>query len=220
MSVSGIKNQWRNKYYTKTGNGKGYWDKGFYDYVQSLGTDDGPVFNPDNKYGVIVGDIAPGLGNPDNSDDPLNSSPNYDDFIDYILDSGKNSVHARILTRQYKDYLEGLEKKDEEEGEVIDRTYSPLEALRFAPIIGSGLGIYQSLKNRPDHTYPNALLEATRDIPNFKSEPLGMYMRYTPFDRMFYLNGLNALAGGTNRGILNTSGGNRGQALSGLLASD
>jgi alpha-L-arabinofuranosidase len=45
-------------------------------------------------------------------------------------------------------------------------------------------------------------------------------LTYRPLDRLFYSNILGAQAGATRRNILNTSGGNRGTAIAGLLAAD
>ena len=70
--------------------------------------------------------------------------------------------------------------------------------LRYAPALGAGLGVLTDalgLTNVPD-------------------------MKYTPFDRMFYANQLGAQAGATRRNIMNTSGGNRGVAMAGLLGAD
>ena len=103
------------------------------------------------------------------------------------------------------------------------RGRSPLELLRYAPIFGGAYGLFSDLmgwSNRHDYSHSDAILEATKGISDIKAEPIGDYMRYTPMDRMFYLNQLNSLAGSTRRNALNTSGGNRGQAMASILAAD
>ena len=109
-------------------------------------------------------------------------------------------------------------KKGGEEPEI-----SPLEGLRFAPAVGAGLGVFSDLMGwtgKPDYSNANAVLEATKGVKDVKFAPIGDYMKYTPFDKLFYINQLNANTGATRRNILNTAGGNRGAAMAGLLAAD
>ena len=98
-----------------------------------------------------------------------------------------------------------------------------LTGLRYVPALGAGLNVFTDLMgwtNKPDYSNADAVLQASRGVRDVKFNPIGDYMRYTPLDRMFYLNQLNANAGASRRNILNTSGGNRGAAMAGLLASD
>lgn len=95
--------------------------------------------------------------------------------------------------------------------------------LRYAPAIGAGLGVFSDLMgwtNKPDYSAADAILRASRGVRNVSFTPIGDYMKYTPFDRMFYLNQLNANAGATRRAIINQSAGNRGTAIAGILAAD
>ena len=112
-----------------------------------------------------------------------------------------------------------------EEEDPTEISNNPLKALRFIPAFGAGLGVMTDLfglTNKPDYTnagYIQAAIDSTR-MRDVRATPIGDYMRYTPLDRLFYANQLGAQAAGTRRGILNTSGGNRGAAMAGLLAAD
>lgn len=111
-------------------------------------------------------------------------------------------------------------------GQPTQPKIDPLSKLRFVPALGGAVGVFSDLMgwtNRPDYRDANAVLSAMSeyDTPNtVKFNPIGDYLRYTPLDRMFYANQLGAQAGAARRNILNTSGGNRGAAMAGLLASD
>lgn len=98
-----------------------------------------------------------------------------------------------------------------------------LTGLRYAPVVGSALGVFGDLlgiTNRPDYSSADAILEASKGIRDVSFRPIGDYMTYNPFDRMFYLNQLNANAGASRRALINQSAGNRGTAIAGILASD
>lgn len=96
--------------------------------------------------------------------------------------------------------------------------------LRYAPIVGSAISSFTDLlglTNKPDYSNADMIMNAANNSRgSVHYTPIGDYMRYTPFDRMFYANQLGAQAGATRRNILNTSGGNRGTAMAGLLAAD
>ena len=98
-----------------------------------------------------------------------------------------------------------------------------LEALRYAPILGSGINTLTDLfglTNKPDYTSANLVGRAGENLSVAKATPIGDYLTYRPFDRNYYLNQLGAQAGATRRNIINTSGGNRAAATAGLLAAD
>lgn len=108
-------------------------------------------------------------------------------------------------------------------------TNKPKEAptwLRYIPAAASGamaLTDLLGITNKPDYSEATAITEAARSASNYtpvRFSPVGNYLTYRPFDRDFYTNKLNAQAGATRRGILNTSGSNRAQAMAGLLAAD
>lgn len=99
--------------------------------------------------------------------------------------------------------------------------------LRYAPIVG-GIGtVFSDLKgwtNKPNYQYADAIDAAAEKAASGYTHvgytPLGDYLAYNPFDRLFYANELGAQQAATRRGILNLSNGNKGTALAGLLAAD
>ena len=116
---------------------------------------------------------------------------------------------------------ESLSKLDLNAGK--NNSNSWLTGLRYAPVLGSAIGVFSDLMgwtNKPDYSSADAILNASRGVRDVSFTPIGDYMRYTPFDRMFYLNQLNANAGATRRATVNQSAGNRGTAIAGLLAAD
>lgn len=98
--------------------------------------------------------------------------------------------------------------------------------MRYVPAYASGmlsLTDALGLTNKPDYGEAQAVLEASRDAGIYnpvKFNPIGNYLSYTPFDRDYYSNKLEASAGATRRALMNTSGGNRATAMAGLLAAD
>lgn len=95
--------------------------------------------------------------------------------------------------------------------------------LRYAPSISYGIGAINSLVTKPDYSNADAILEATKGAGTYKPvsfKPIGNYLTYRPFDRDFYINKMNAESGAARRSLLNTSGGNRGTAMAGILAAD
>jgi hypothetical protein len=104
-----------------------------------------------------------------------------------------------------------------------DADISRLAGLRFVPAIGAGIGVFSDLMgwtNKPDYSNADSVLNAASSIGDVHYTPIGDYMRYTPLDRLFYANQLGSQAGATRRNIMNTSGGNRGAAMAGLLSAD
>lgn len=98
--------------------------------------------------------------------------------------------------------------------------------MRYVPAFASGVMSFTDtlgLTNKPDYSDANMVLEATRGMGNYKPvefNPIGNYLRYTPFDREFYINQMNAQAGATRRALLQSAGLNRGAGMAALLASD
>lgn len=95
--------------------------------------------------------------------------------------------------------------------------------LRYMPAIGAGLGVFSDLMgwtNKPDYSAADALLNASTGVRDVSFRPIGDYAQYRPVDTRFTLNTLNGAAGATRRGIMNTSAGNRGTAMAGMLAAD
>ena len=100
---------------------------------------------------------------------------------------------------------------------------NPLSYLRFAPALGAGIGVFSDLMgitNKPDYSNADMVLNSSNGLRDVRFTPIGDYEKYSPFDRMYYINQLNANAGATRRTLLDTTGGNRGAAMAGLLAAD
>lgn len=98
--------------------------------------------------------------------------------------------------------------------------------MRYAPAIGSGVMALTDalgLTNKPDYTDANTLANAAQQaaMSNPVSfNPIGNYLTYRPFDIEFAANQANAESAAARRALLNTSGGNRAQAMAGILAAD
>lgn len=95
--------------------------------------------------------------------------------------------------------------------------------LRYAPVIGAGIGLSQSLFNGPDYSNSDTLLNATRAASTpveIGATPIGNYLPYTPLDFNYQANRMAAQAGATRRAIMDQSGGNRATAIGSLLAAD
>ena len=92
--------------------------------------------------------------------------------------------------------------------------------LRYAPVIGSAIGLAQNIFSRPDYSSADTIFEAANDVGNYipvDYKPIGNYLQYKPFDRDYYINKLNAQAGSTRRALMNTASPSRNAAL---LAAD
>lgn len=97
---------------------------------------------------------------------------------------------------------------------------SKLTWLRYAPVVGSAIGLAQNIFSKPDYTTADTVLETANDAGNYTLigyNPIGNYLQYRPLDRNFYINKLNAQAGATRRAIMNTTSPSRNAAL---LAAD
>lgn len=95
--------------------------------------------------------------------------------------------------------------------------------MRYAPIAGSLTGLGMSLFSKPDESGAEAILEASRGAGAYQPirfKPVGNYLTYNPFDTEFVANRANAEAAAARRAIMNTAGGNRAQAMAGILAAD
>jgi len=95
--------------------------------------------------------------------------------------------------------------------------------LRYSPIIGSGLATLSDmagLTNKPDYSNAERIERAANSISKSSPNQISDYLTYTPLDRNYMLNKLEASAGAARRAIENTSGGNRATATAGILAAD
>lgn len=97
---------------------------------------------------------------------------------------------------------------------------SKLTWLRYAPVVGSAIGLAQNLFSKPDYSSADAILEVANSAGNYTPigyTPIGNYLQYRPLDRNYYINRLDAQAGATRRAIMNTTSPSRNAAL---LAAD
>ena len=95
--------------------------------------------------------------------------------------------------------------------------------LRYAPVVGSAIGLGQTLLSRPDYSRADALAQYTQNagkITPITYNPLGNYLTYNPVDINYQANRAAAQAAATRSSIMNTSGGNRANAVGSLLAVD
>lgn len=110
---------------------------------------------------------------------------------------------------------------DTDTGTNTNNKGSWLTNLRFIPALGAGLGVFSDLMgwtNKPDYRTADAILEASKGIRDVSYEPIGDYMAYTPFDRLFWTNQKKADDAALRRSILNTTS-NPGTAMAGLLSA-
>lgn len=139
----------------------------------------------------------------------------------------KESTIPKIIKTQQTKYPTPPVVKTEKEDPVLDNKI-PLEQtwMRYAPVVASGaMAITDALglTNKPDYGEANAALEAAKEAGTYtpiKFNPIGNYLTYKPFDTDYYINKLNAESGAARRALLNTSGGNRAQAMASILAAD
>ena len=134
----------------------------------------------------------------------------------------KRGLESAMLRLQQAQETVREEKQANQEGRQYAKGGN-LTWLRYAPVVGAAIGLGQNLFNSPDYSGPNAILSAAESVGRYTPvgySPIGNYLKYSPFDKDFYINKLNAQAGATRRATTNTSGGNRAAAMAGILASD
>ena len=124
-----------------------------------------------------------------------------------------DNVKPIAITRSVTTNTTGSEPEDSTKG-------TNLSYLRYAPAVASGLATFSDVFSKPDYSAAETL--ASVPIQPFLTsfDPVGQYLSYKPFDRLFYINQLNANAGATRRAIRNTSGGNRAAAMASLLSAN
>lgn len=129
----------------------------------------------------------------------------------------------------YTDYYYDL-KEDNKSATNNISTVIPQENLptwmRYAPAVGYGAAAISDMfgiTNKPDYSNAEAIIEASKRASVYnpvRFKPIGDYLTYNPFDTEYHANQLRSVSGATRRHIMNTSGGNRAQAMAGILASD
>lgn len=144
---------------------------------------------------------------------PIYQGPNLADLADT---SGMN-LNKIDLPQELKNktFVKDDSSKD-------DSSYG-LDYLRYAPVLGSMVGLGQSLMSKPDYSNADKIETAAQRVSDFtpvKSTPLGNHLTYNPFDINAATNKLSASASATRRALTNISGGNRANIQAGLLATD
>lgn len=144
---------------------------------------------------------------------------------DYMRRSLISSGNGQALIDAYKDtpIVQNIPETTNNEQTTDSYNYPWEGYLRYAPVVGSALSVFSDLAgftNKPDYSAANALASATSNLRDVSFTPIGDYAAYKPIDIMAPINQINANAGATRRNIINTSGGNRGTAIAGLLAAD
>ena len=185
------------------------------------------IYQPLDKYGVEL------------PYDTVNMIDNYNDIGSKVDENGNivtylspnNSIDTSnipnptpnpiITTNPITQTSSPIGEKNKERNKDKNNLYPTW--MRYAPIVGSAIGLGTSLFSKPDESSANAILNAGKEAGKFipvNFNPIGDYIRYNPFDRDYYINQLNAQSGATRRNIINTSGGNRGAMMAGLLSAD
>ena len=175
----------------------------------------------DGKYNLTPMEVSPWEG--------INTDKDSDYYGQYfneafpnlkVLNEGKGADVTEgegDAAQHYTDYY----YDDVPEQESVP-TKSPQTWMRYAPIVGNALSLAHNLANDPDYSNADAIIEASQNLyaNPIKFNPIGDFMTYNPFDTEYHANQLRSIAGATRRNIINTSGGNRSTAMSGILASD
>lgn len=144
---------------------------------------------------------------------------------DYYIPFWKRNIYDDTLIKptSTKEDKKDKEEKGKKEDELKPRDTS----LRYAPAVGLGLMTLTDAlgwTNKPSYSNADAIINlganASSAPPKIGWSPINNYLRYNPFDTMFYGNQLAAQANATRRAIINNSNGNRMTALSALIGSD
>lgn len=157
----------------------------------------------------------------------------FTNFSDWVLKGNYNTPGHKLSL--YRDIDSITSKAPSELKEYVDNQNPATPAstdpytyptwMRYAPVVGLGIASLTDalgLTNRPDYTYADKI-EASANragfTPNIGFDPIGDYLQYRPMDIWYEQNRMNANARATDRGIMNTSGGNRATAMAGLIAN-
>lgn len=97
------------------------------------------------------------------------------------------------------------------------------DPIRYASLVGPMTGLGISLFSTPDDGGAEAIRAAARRASRYNPvafRPIDDYMTYNPFDLEFAAEQANAESAAARRAIMNTSGGNKAQAMAGILAAN
>lgn len=92
--------------------------------------------------------------------------------------------------------------------------------LRYMPLFTSAGAVIGDLfgLNKPDYSLWDNASRAANRVNYVSPTPIGDYLAYNPYDVNYMQGRINAQNAMAQRNILNTAGGNRGAAVSGILA--
>lgn len=131
--------------------------------------------------------------------------------LDIILNDLTNSQEEIRMKKQQK------ENRKYARGGLLDS-----ENLRYAPVVGSAIGALSTAFSKPDYESADMIANAANSAGQYMPvsfNPIGDYLGYSPLDINYMANQLRASEQAAARNIMNTSGGNRGTAMAGLLAN-
>ena len=116
---------------------------------------------------------------------------------------------------------------DTTSGAVDGITRSPFKPkqtwTRYAPLAMNALFGLKEMLTPADYTNANAIMDAAYQVGtpvSIGTEYIGDYRKRDPFDESYLMNIINQNSRAANRNFMNTSGGNRAVAMSGILAND
>ena len=148
------------------------------------------------------------------------------DIIETTKDSEGNTINylASLIDNNFKmsNKLK-KENKGEDTPPPLTSRWFDETVLRYAPVVGSAIGLGQTLLSKPNYSRADALAQYAQNagkVTPISYDPLGNYLTYRPNDVEYIANKMAAQAAATRRGIMNTSGGNRAFASAGLAAQD
>ena len=131
--------------------------------------------------------------------------------LDIILNDLINSQEEIRMKKQQK------QNRRYAKGGLLDG-----ENLRYAPVVGSAIGALSTALSKPDYESADMIANAANSAGQYMPvsfNPIGDYLGYSPLDINYMANQLRASEQAAARNIMNTSGGNRGTAMAGLLAN-
>jgi hypothetical protein len=144
---------------------------------------------------------------------------------DYYIPLWKRNIYDGTLIEPT--FTKEDKKDNEEKGKKEDILKPRDTSLRYAPAVGLGLMTLTDalgITNKPKYNNADAIInlgvKSSSAPPKVGWSPINNYLRYNPFDTMFYANQLAAQANAARRAIINNSNGNRMTAIAGLLGSD
>lgn len=127
---------------------------------------------------------------------------------DEVDDYGRITHVYNLTPRIFKD-AEVLEQEESGDKQSTLPTW-----MRYAPVVGSGIGALASMTQEPR--------DYSTNVPFRQStfEPIGDYLTYQPVDTQRYINAANQQAAAQREAIFNASSGNRAQALANMAAAN